>query len=193
MSCACPSRADGRHGLFCEDILRDAFGSVADAPEGVKQLMRERGRLADGEPEPVLWASGHNKDGFPPEASGSADRAVPSSWRYAWQSLLDELSEAEKRAESALQSRALAHAWMKVLDASPGQPVSVATLVPGEVPEVWWIAPAPESSEEPRAVPASRHQAKYLSMPDPPSGTRLDWIRFKLGTGPEPTPQSPPA
>jgi hypothetical protein len=26
----------------------------------------------------------------------------------------------------------------------------------------------------------------HLPMPDPEVGTRIDWIRFKLGTGPEP-------
>lgn len=46
--CLCPGRAEGRHGLLCEDILRGAFGSVGDAPEDVKQLMCERGRLVPG-------------------------------------------------------------------------------------------------------------------------------------------------
>lgn len=27
---------------------------------------------------------------------------------------------------------------------------------------------------------------RFLSMPDPETGTRLDWIRYRLGTGPEP-------
>jgi hypothetical protein len=47
--CACPGRAEGKHGILCEHVLRRAFGQVADAPEDVKQLMRERGRLTAGE------------------------------------------------------------------------------------------------------------------------------------------------
>jgi hypothetical protein len=47
-SCLCPGLAEGKHGLLCEHILRGAFGSVADAPEDVKGMLRERGRLATG-------------------------------------------------------------------------------------------------------------------------------------------------
>jgi len=46
--CLCPGRDEGKHGLLCEHLLRGAFGSVANAPEDVKQLMRDRGRLVDG-------------------------------------------------------------------------------------------------------------------------------------------------
>lgn len=46
--CACKGRAEGRHDLLCEDILRGAFGSVGDAPRGVQALLRERGRLLPG-------------------------------------------------------------------------------------------------------------------------------------------------
>ena len=54
--CACPGRADGGHGMLCEHILRGAFGHVGDAPEDVKRMLRDRGRLVPGsvvrEPEP---------------------------------------------------------------------------------------------------------------------------------------------
>jgi hypothetical protein len=46
--CACPGRAEGRHDLACEHVLRGAYGSVADAPEEVKQLLRARNRLVTG-------------------------------------------------------------------------------------------------------------------------------------------------
>jgi hypothetical protein len=38
---------------------------------------------------------------------------------------------------------------------------------------------------------ASHPVRRFLSMPDPESGSRLDWIRYKLGTGPEPEPHDP--
>jgi hypothetical protein len=46
--CLRPGRAEGKHGLLCEHILRGAFGQVANAPADVKQMLRERGRLAQG-------------------------------------------------------------------------------------------------------------------------------------------------
>lgn len=46
--CMCPGRAEGRHGLLCEHILRGAFGQVGNAPEDVKRLLRDRGRLVQG-------------------------------------------------------------------------------------------------------------------------------------------------
>jgi hypothetical protein len=30
------------------------------------------------------------------------------------------------------------------------------------------------------------HTHRYLSLPDPEVGTRLEWIAWKLGTGPKP-------
>lgn len=50
MGCACKGRAEGRHDLICEDILTEAFGSVANAPADVQALLRERGRLPDAHP-----------------------------------------------------------------------------------------------------------------------------------------------
>jgi hypothetical protein len=46
--CACPGRAEGRHDLVCERVLRGAYGSVADAPEAVKHVLRARNRLVNG-------------------------------------------------------------------------------------------------------------------------------------------------
>lgn len=46
--CSCAGRAQGRHNMLCEHILRGAFGSVADAPEDVKAPMRAKGQLAAG-------------------------------------------------------------------------------------------------------------------------------------------------
>jgi hypothetical protein len=46
--CACPGRAEGRHDFVCEHALRGAYGSVGDAPEDVKQLLRARHRLVTG-------------------------------------------------------------------------------------------------------------------------------------------------
>ena len=50
--CLCPRRDEGKHGLLCEHVLRAAFGQVGDAPEDVKHLLRERGRLVAGETLP---------------------------------------------------------------------------------------------------------------------------------------------
>jgi len=46
--CTCPGRAEGKHGLLCERLLRGAFGSVGNAPEDVKRLLRDHGRLVQG-------------------------------------------------------------------------------------------------------------------------------------------------
>jgi hypothetical protein len=43
--CACRGRAEGRHDFICEHVLRSAFGSVGDAPEDVKQILRARSRI----------------------------------------------------------------------------------------------------------------------------------------------------
>jgi hypothetical protein len=47
-ACLCPGRAEGKHGLLCEHLLRGAFGSVGDAPEYVRQILRDKGRLVAG-------------------------------------------------------------------------------------------------------------------------------------------------
>lgn len=46
--CACPGRNRGQHDSLCEQGLREAYGSVGDAPEIVKQRLRARNRLVTG-------------------------------------------------------------------------------------------------------------------------------------------------
>jgi hypothetical protein len=46
--CGCPGRAGGKHGILCENILRGAFGSVGDAPDDIKRLLADSGRLVPG-------------------------------------------------------------------------------------------------------------------------------------------------
>lgn len=48
--CSCPGRADGRHGMLCEAVLRAAFGSLGDAPPDVLQMLRSQGKLVTGLP-----------------------------------------------------------------------------------------------------------------------------------------------
>jgi hypothetical protein len=145
MSCACPDRAQGKHCLLCEDALRGAFGSVADAPEDVKRLMRKRGRLTDGEviasapePEPVLWISGHNTAGFLPDTD---EPAKPVSWEEAWNALLDEFIHAAPEADDNRPPLYIADALLEMFSAPPGQPLAVTVRAPGQVPEEWWIHP----------------------------------------------------
>lgn len=47
-SCTCPQRAQGRHGLTCEAVLRGAFGDVGNAPADVLGLLARRGALVQG-------------------------------------------------------------------------------------------------------------------------------------------------
>jgi hypothetical protein len=47
--CLCPGRAEGKHGMLCEHVLRGAFGQVGDAPEDVRRMLRELGRMVAGE------------------------------------------------------------------------------------------------------------------------------------------------
>ncbi len=46
--CACSGRDEGRHDLLCEHALRSAFGHVGNAPDDVKQLLRDENRLVSG-------------------------------------------------------------------------------------------------------------------------------------------------
>lgn len=34
--------------MLCEHVLRGAFGAVGDSPAGVKQMLRDQGRLITG-------------------------------------------------------------------------------------------------------------------------------------------------
>lgn len=53
--CTCPKRAEGKHGLLCEDVLRGAFGSVDNAPNDVKQMLADKGRPETGALPPKGW------------------------------------------------------------------------------------------------------------------------------------------
>lgn len=46
--CLCPGRAERKHDLLCEHVLRGAFGTVGDSPADVKQMLRDEGRLVAG-------------------------------------------------------------------------------------------------------------------------------------------------
>lgn len=61
--CACKGRDQGRHDMLCEDIITDAFGSVADAPQDVLNLMQQTGRFVPGQLAPADITAGKEKDG----------------------------------------------------------------------------------------------------------------------------------
>lgn len=48
--CRCSGRDQGRHGLLCESIIRDVFGDLANAPEDIKGMLRERGNVIPDAP-----------------------------------------------------------------------------------------------------------------------------------------------
>lgn len=77
--CRCAGRDQGRHGLLCENIIRGVFGDLANAPEDIKGMLRERGSVIPGA-----------TPGAPPPARIPAGRAEqprgpgPAAPRAVW-------------------------------------------------------------------------------------------------------------